>query len=499
MRETGWALATAAILTLAPAEGGEAMEFGAWFPEFRDDFTSFQRNYRSFDSVSLFYYGVTTTGAVVGASHPEHPGMIAWARDRGVKVFATIGGTPPTLPGGYTGANGERCVADLVALCGKYGYDGVDVDFEGMNNTGRAAYTIFAEKLASALRKMTPPRLLSVTVQDFPSAEDEASMAFDYGVLAGIADEVRVMCYDYSWAKPGSLMPREWFAEVLAFARSRIPAEKFVAALPWYGRDWIPAKDTHKDFVYGQTGALTGTAGYRELLARYRVKPVWDEPGGEYWFKYNRAGEEHVVWSPEAKKFDWMTAEVMKAGAKGIYVWHAAYPNPDSLKVLRKRLKKPATPASGPAIPFPGGSRPLAFTYSASGGSLSLDTKGVDAVPAHQLAFKLRMQAGTQFVVELEEGTRSGDGEVYLSDPTPGAGEWTEYVFALQALSKSVDSGNKSGNGRLDQNEIRKFTIRVLPDQGADEVGQAQRNVAHGDGFVEIKDVKFTLVWRKRK
>jgi len=517
------------VMPVLPARGGEAMTFGAWFPDFRDDFTSFQRNYRSFDSVSLFYYGVTVTGAVVGASHPEHPGMIAWAKDHGVKVFATIGGTPPTLPGGYTGVNGEKCVADLVALCAKFGYDGVDVDFEGMNKDGREACTIFAEKLASSLRKMTPPRLLSVTLQDFPSAEDEVSMAFDYAALAKIADQVRVMIYDYSWQKPGPLMPREWFANVLAFARSRIPAEKFVAALPWYGRDWIPADETHKDIVFAQREAVTGLAGYRELLARYKVRPTWDEEGGEYWFKYSRDGKEHVVWCPEARKFDWMTAEVVKAGAAGIYVWHAAYPNPDSFKVLRKRLKKPATPASGPAIPFPGGSKPLAFTYSAAGGSLSLDTKGVDAVPAHQLSFKLRMQSGTQFVVALEEGTGAsgagqaqaklalGDGEVYLSDPTPGAGEWNEYVFALQALSRSKETGNQSGNGRLDQGDVRKFTIKILPDQGADEVGQAQarlapgasmassagpaghaqRSVAPGDGIAEVKDVKFTLVWRK--
>ncbi len=317
-----------------------AMTFGGWVTEDPDSTVQLKSNAGLLDSVSLFYYGIDTGGGVRRVVKAEDAGTIAWARKRGILVYATIGGTPPLLPAAIAGKAGERCVKELVALCERFGYDGVDVDFEAMGPGGRDPYTLFVAKLASALSVMKRPRRLSVTVMDVPSARDEASTAFDYAALGRLADHVRVMYYDYSYDKPGPLMPRGYFAEELAYARSRIPAEKFVAALPWYGRDWVPATGAHEDLVWTQREKETGLAGPAELMEQYGVAPEWREPEGELTFSYTRDGRRHEVWMPDSRKFAWMVAEVRKAGASGIYVWHLAHASTAHWQSVRDLVRR---------------------------------------------------------------------------------------------------------------------------------------------------------------
>ncbi len=422
------------------------MTFGGWFPERRDDFVTLMRHWRTFDSVSLFYYGATPEGKAARVVPAEEVGMIKWAQAKGIKVYATIGGTPPVLPGAFSGENKARLIRDIVGLCERYGYDGFDIDFEGINNQARESYTEFVAGLAAALKKMARPRLLSVTVQDFPSAEDEASMAFDYGVLAEHADFVRVMCYDYSWNKPGPIMPREWFGRVLDFSRSRIPKEKFIAALPWYGRDWIAADETHQDILFGQKEALTGLAGYQELLSRHGVRPVWDEPGGEYWFKYMRNAKEHTVWFPEHEKFSWMLDEVIKRGAAGIYVWHIAYSDPGSWRVMQEKIGAPVPEFEDSKVVsafFSDRGKGLRFN-DRKGGSISAEIK-VDIAGAEFVLVDAQIPAGKRGRLLLERrGTRTRDKSTFCGPWVSGTGEREQYAFALPAFMP-VDGAEASG------------------------------------------------------
>ena len=68
----------AIVLSLPIAQrsaAGTPMTFGAWFAEFHDDFATFQRYHRSFDSISLFYYGVQKDGTVAQIRPLIHRGL----------------------------------------------------------------------------------------------------------------------------------------------------------------------------------------------------------------------------------------------------------------------------------------------------------------------------------------------------------------------------------------------------------------------------------------
>lgn len=325
-----------AAVGLGLPSAAPAVSFGAWVPDRTEGVAQIRAHARDLDSVSLFYYGVTVTGGVALAGEPEDRALIGRLRRQRILVFATIGGTPPILPDAYRGANAGRLVANLADKAASFGYDGIDLDFEGINSESRSDYTAFVTTLAATLHDMAPRRSLSVTVQDFPNAADEKTMAFDYAALGAVADEIRVMCYDYSYDTPGPLMPHEWYEGILKFASSTIPKGKFIAALPWYGRDWVNGGPDHEDLLWSQRVNPSGLDGFKVLINRYRVKPVWDEPGGEFHFSYTKEGKAHDVWMPDPRKFTWMTDQALAAGAAGIYVWHLAYPHPDVWPVVKR-------------------------------------------------------------------------------------------------------------------------------------------------------------------
>lgn len=331
-------LGAAAVTAPAAVPPERPVSFGGWVAEFKDDFRQIRAHPGVFDSVSLFYYGVTCTGHAVLTGPAPHADEIAFLRAHRIKVFATSASPGGTCFEAFTGTKGDQVIADYVAECARWGFDGVDLDYEAMDKTWRAEYTVFVRRLAAALHAMSPPRLLAVTVQDFPAAADEASMAFDYEALGAAADQVRVMLYDYSFDRPGPIMPHGWYENDLAFAASHIPKGKFIAALPWYGRDWTENGPDHEDLFWGNTEKDTGLDGLKTVIARYHVKPEWDDVSGEFHFTYTKDGKRHEVWMPEPRKFSWMVQAALNAGASGIYVWHLAYPHPDVWKVLADRL-----------------------------------------------------------------------------------------------------------------------------------------------------------------
>ncbi len=329
------------LLLAVPAAGRSApMRFGGWMDVY-PQVAQVEAHPELFDSISLGMFGIRKDGSLERNVHvPDRSGTVAWARRHGIQVYLTIGGAKGDLPDGITGEAGARCVAALAALCGPGGYDGVDVDIEELPPAARAPYTAFVVRLRDALKALAPPRRLSITVQCFQNAKEEQGSFLDYAALAAIGDEVRVMHYTCPWGEPGPIMPRREFAESVAFARSRIPAAKYVAAVPWYGDDWDVKAENSEDILWRMTEAETGLIGPGEMPARFGGALAWQEPAGELSFSYTLEGKVHAVWMPDARTFAWMVDEVKRAGAAGIYAYQLEFADPSFMDVVRRKVLK---------------------------------------------------------------------------------------------------------------------------------------------------------------
>jgi len=334
-------LAAASFLLAFPRLAGAApMRFGGWIDVY-PDVSQIEAHPELFDSVSLGMYGIRKDGRLQRSDRvPDRTAFMKWAREHSVKVFATLGCDKRDAPGCLEGKALDRCLAETKAVCERLGFDGVDVDIEELGPAARRPYLKFIKALRDALKAMQQPRTLSVTVQSFANAEEESESFLDYSALARLADEVRVMHYNCPWGEPGPIMPRADFASNVAYARSRIPADKYVAAVPWYGMDWNVPDDESEDILWRMTDKETGLSSLNELVARYGGAPAWREPEGELSFSYTAEGKWHEVWVPDAKSFDWMVDVIRKAGAAGVYAYQLEYADPDCLAIVQEKVKR---------------------------------------------------------------------------------------------------------------------------------------------------------------
>jgi spore germination protein YaaH len=285
-------------------------------------------------------YGIEKDGSLKRSDRiPDRTALMAFAKRHGIKVFLTLGCNPRDFGDGFGTKARARIVRESVALCATLGFDGVDVDIEELHRPAKETYNKLLADLGRAARGMTPPRRFAVTVASFEDADGEKDSFFDYAAIAALADEVRVMHYNCPWGEPGPLMPREVFARGVAYARSRIPAEKYVAAVPWYGVDWNIPADENEDILWRMTDKETGLSSLNELVANYGGAPVWREPEGELSYSYTAEGKRHEVWVADVRTFGWMVDVVRAAGAVGVYAYQLEYADPACLDVVRRKVR----------------------------------------------------------------------------------------------------------------------------------------------------------------
>src|SRR5215472_3065963 len=234
-------------------------------------------------------------------------------------------------------------VAGIVALVDSDHYAGIDLDYENLQAGDRQAFTAFVTGLAAALH--AKGKILSVAL--FAKASDAGyaprNVAQDYAAIGRVADQVRLMGYDYHWdtSPPGPVAPVGWIRDVISYAKTQIPASKIILGIPEYGYDW-------------SRGVGTGISWLQalRLSRRYHARPHYDASSQSPWFTYTDASHHrHTVWFENAEsthaKLD------VAEGIGGVFLWMYSDPDPGTWSVLHRVLPILAHSAapSGPGIP----------------------------------------------------------------------------------------------------------------------------------------------------
>ncbi|MDP8922184.1 MAG: glycosyl hydrolase family 18 protein [Chloroflexota bacterium] len=209
-----------------------------------------------------------------------------FAQSRGIRVF-------PSLLTGSGWLNNrlltdEATTATAIAQIADYveaeGYDGFDLDLEGVRPADRAAYTAFVARLGAALHERGKLLTLAIPAKAGETTTGWAA-AYDYAALGQHADLITLMAYEYrgAFSGPGSVAPYDWVDRVLAFATSQIPAEKILLGLAFYGHDWNTTSGGSRALGYVRAAALAEYHGVPIVLdpetqsATFRYRAVVGE------------------------------------------------------------------------------------------------------------------------------------------------------------------------------------------------------------------------------
>jgi spore germination protein len=337
--------AVAAVLLTLASQSFAAYKVSVWIPPWSTAaLTSIQANAGAITESNPVWYAWNADYTIAKQWNAENP---TWRASMGGLLMPTVQNLVNDSFDGNAAAamlanatTREAHATALAQLAILNGYDGIDVDYERVPTTSRAAFTTFVGSLAAKLHAAN--KKLSVTV--YAKASDKENWngpgSQDWSAIGGAADSVKIMAYDYHWSTsaPGAIAPLDWLDQVAAYAESTIAGSKIMMGLPWYGYDWPSS---------GAATTATFAIAQQTMLAN-NATALRDAASGEPYFSYSG----HTVYFQDAagyaKKLDLLKQK--HAGIGGFAHWAAGQEDPDVWKVITGSTSSGGTPL--PAADF---------------------------------------------------------------------------------------------------------------------------------------------------
>lgn len=334
-------IAVATVAPVAPPERVAAagtVRWGYYVTYAADSLTSAKANVDNLTHVSPYFYTVRPDGTI--NTRAEQESVTALLRARGVKIVpmikndATYDAFRAMLD---TPEKRARLVDAIVALVQSKNYDGIHIDFEGLNGADRPILTDFMTRLYARLSAAGKLTTIAVAAKDRDVTTGWAG-AYDYAALARASDLVTLMAYDYNWVNdptPGPVAPLPWVRRVATFAASQFGPGKVLLGIPFYGFDWNtttgpPARSLRMDDGLALARLQGATSGYSEA----------DQAT---WVRYTAPnGDKHEAWFEDERSIAAKLQVVTDLGLGGFAGWRLGHENGAAWSAI-KRMDTPAT------------------------------------------------------------------------------------------------------------------------------------------------------------
>ncbi|AEI41433.1 glycosyl hydrolase family 18 protein [Paenibacillus mucilaginosus] len=279
------------------------------------------------DVVSPTYFQLQDTSG--GLADTSNAATVAWLKEQGYSVHPLVANQfDSKLTTGFLASAEARAkfIDALVSRAVKLGVDGLNIDFESVSGSDRAAFTKFMEELTAKAHEQK----LTISV-DLPrgSAKWNAKTAFDHEKLAGIVDYVITMTYDQHWkgsTEPGSVAGLPWIEEgIREFLAYGIPRDKLIIGIPFYVREWkIDAAgklESNRALLMKDLPAL---------IESKKAVRTYDARFGQDKVEYTENGARYVFWMEDESTVKARIDLAKKYDLAGVAAWRLGY-DPSSL------------------------------------------------------------------------------------------------------------------------------------------------------------------------
>jgi spore germination protein YaaH len=283
---------------------------------------SLQAHASHLNYVSPWYgYEIDASGNLRGSDDAE---VTRVARSGGAKVVPLVQNSAryaefhTLISSSSTRTRMARAISDMVAA---RGYDGVNVDFEGISPEDRPHLTSFMRELYALMHPQGKLVTMAVAAKTYDATTGWGG-AYDYPALAPHADLFVVMAYDYHsvGSPPGPVAPVDWVRSVTLYARGTLGAAKLVVGLPLYGYDWNVT-----------TGAKAVSVKHPQiagLVRDYGARLGYDVASESATATYTKDGQQHKVWYENWRSFEAKHSVAREYGAAGVAVWRLGHEDP---------------------------------------------------------------------------------------------------------------------------------------------------------------------------
>lgn len=291
------------------------------YPGDRLSYDSLTGNSPLIDSIATFNYLTDGAGNLTGQSISQGVNLAKKSNVKSLMLIHNIGDYIDK-DAAHTvlsvEKNRKNLESNILSLIKRNGFDGVNIDLEGVPAGDRANYTallVELKKLFSSQGYLLTVSIPAVT-SDNPSSEWNG--AYDYRAIGKTADLVTLMTYDEHWSggSPGPIASLPWVQQVLDYAVKVVPKEKILMGIAAYGYDW------------SVTGTRTVLWNKADAMAAKYGGASWDnQSSSPYFIYYDEKGNKHEVWFENKFSLSLKLDLVNSYNIAGIAIWRLGFEN----------------------------------------------------------------------------------------------------------------------------------------------------------------------------
>ena len=330
--QVGVAVLSALIASLYPASSHGKMVFGYYAGYEYWQMAPDQIEWSGVNCVLHFAADPHGDGAIDLSRFQLFPArieqMVQLARDNEACVLLTVGGANTKRAFAAATANATvraELIANIVDTVVQYGYDGVDIDWEPLQDSDRAQFTAFIRELRARLDAVVPEALLTAAVGYQWGTREYKNTASMVAEVIDDLDFIHLMAYALAgpwggwvtWHNSGLHNGGETFpgttkelpsAELMIeqYAAAGVPYGKMTLGLAFFGKIWQGGAGTPTGGVtaprqsWTAKPSLSGEYQYHEIIARsdFRGNEHWDEIASNPYVGIDRPGATEDLFVP---------------------------------------------------------------------------------------------------------------------------------------------------------------------------------------------------------
>ncbi|MEW6447861.1 MAG: LysM peptidoglycan-binding domain-containing protein [Bacillota bacterium] len=225
----------------------------------------------------------------------------------------------------------SRCIANIIRLIESYGFDGINMDFEGIRVSDRDNLSLFYQELGDRLREKG--YLFTVAV---PAKSDDWSnpwaAPYDYSAIGRAADLVVLMMYNehgFPGSGPGPVSSIGFNHAVLKYAVEKIPRHKIIAAEPVFGFDFNLQTNKYEYLSHELV---------MQRVKDFAADPMLDTASQTPFFSYITNNQRHEVWYENAESLKRKLDLIREYDIAGLALWRLGLEDPAIWQTIRERV-----------------------------------------------------------------------------------------------------------------------------------------------------------------
>lgn len=230
----------------------------------------------------------------------------------------------------------ENLANNTLALTESDGYDGINIDFEYVDNAteeNRKSFTEFVKYFSEKIKSSHPEYHISIDVFSDASLNDRI---WEIDQISQYVDHIIIMAYDYhrpSSEKSGPVAPiygegELWDKDIVSALEKftkLTPAYKYLLGVPYYGYEWQTTTTSPQSTTYRKTGSIATYKRVNDLIAENRVQSNWNPHSLSPWISYQEDGKNWQIYYEDFKSLSIKYDLANQAGLDGIAIWALGY------------------------------------------------------------------------------------------------------------------------------------------------------------------------------